>query len=337
MLQCLLTHAFDLFLHRYTWGNGWSGTLGHRDERIRTVPEMVVITDHGSDSFRFSKCAAGFGHTVLYAFNAQQKMYTLFTFGLNDCGQLGLGDVVNRNRPCSVVIRDQKLTDGVVVSCGYRHTVVQCEASQSEVGAIFCFGSNQHQLFGSLFSESYYTHPMQVLPPYHSPTSNLTTKFVVAGKCCNVYVSADNRMSIVGYIAGPGKTDEDNEPTSGLFSILLQNVHPQAKDINIKGLSVGDEHCIVLCEDNDYERVVPGLMQKLKEAESARTKTTGARTHPPLLPSRLLPSRLLPSRCPRRLWGRQRSTRRRERCIKPSVIFDGSAHVRSAGRRHEPV
>ena len=272
-----MPRVFDLVRCRYTWGNGWNGTLGHRDERIRTVPEMVVITDHGSDLFRFSKCAAGFGHTMLYAFNAQQKMYTLFAFGLNDCGQLGLGDLTNRNRPCAVVIRDQKLTDGVTVSCGYRHTLVQCEASQSEVGAIYCFGSNQHQLFGSLFPESQYSLPLKVLPPYHSASSNVGTKFIVAGKTCNVYVSTDNRMSIVGYIPGPGKTDADNEPTEGLFSVLLQNVHPQAKEINVRGLCVAEEHCIVLCEDNDYERVLPGIMQEIKEAESARTKTTGAR------------------------------------------------------------
>ncbi len=249
--------------------------MGHRDLRIRTVPEKLVITDHGSDSFRFCKCAAGFGHSMLYGFNAQQKTYSLFAFGLNDCGQLGLGDFENRNYPCPIDFRDQKLTDGLVVSCGKSHTLVMCESTQSEVGAIYCFGSNQHKLFGLLFAENVYSLPTKILPPYHSSTSSVGTKIIAAGKCCNIFVSTDNRMNILGYISGPGKTDEDNEPTCGLMSVILQNVHPQAGPINVKDLSVADEHCVVLCEDNDYDRIVPGLVQEMKDKESARAKSAG--------------------------------------------------------------
>jgi alpha-tubulin suppressor-like RCC1 family protein len=268
--------ACDHVCCSYTWGNGWNGSLGHRDLRIRTVPEKVVIADYGSDSFRFSKCAAGFGHSVLYAFNAQQKAYSLYAFGLNDCGQLGLGDCENRNQPCRIDFGDQKLSENISVSCGKSHTLVLFETTQSEVGNIYCFGSNIYQLFGQLFTESHYNLPTKISPPYHSPSSSVGTKFLAAGKSCNVFVSTDNRMNIVGYIAGPGKTDEDNEPTSGLCSVILQNVHPQAKEVNVAGISVADEHCIVLCEDNDYERIVPKLIQTIKDEELARAKAAGA-------------------------------------------------------------
>ena len=212
---------------------------------------------------------------MLYGFNAQQKSYSLFAFGLNDCGQLGLGDLENRNYPCRIDFGKQRLTEDLVVSCGKSHTLVLCEASQSEVGAIYCFGSNQFRLFGPLFSELNYSLPTKILPPYHSASSSVGTKFIAAGKFCNVFVSSDNRVSIIGYISGPGKTDEDNEPIGGIFSVILQNPHPQAKDINIKGLSVADEHCIVLCEDNDYDRNIPVLVQKLKDEQSARAKSGG--------------------------------------------------------------
>jgi alpha-tubulin suppressor-like RCC1 family protein len=253
------------------------------------VPEKVVITDVGSDSFRFYHCAAGFGHSLLHGFNTQQKVYSLFAFGLNDCGQLGLGDFDNRNQPCRIDFGDQRLSENVAVSCGKSHTLVLFEGTQSEVGAIYCFGKNQYQLFGPLFPESCYSLPIKILPPHHSPSGSVGTKFIAAGKTCNVFVSTENKMSVVGFIAGPGKVDEDNEPTSGLFSVLLQNVHPQAKEIDIKGLSVADEHCIVLCEDNDYEKEVPLLMRTMKDEELARAKSASERYlhHRSFLPSHI--------------------------------------------------
>ncbi len=243
------------------------------------MPEKVVITDHGSDQFRFSKCAAGFGHSMLYAFNTQQKTFTLFAFGLNDCGQLGLGDLENRIQPCRVDFGSQKMSENLVVSCGKSHTLVLFDGTQSEVGSVYCFGNNQYQLFGPLFPESRYILPTKILPPHHSQSGSVGTKFIAAGKSCNIFVSSENRMSIVGYIPGPGKTDGDNEPTSGLFSVLLQNVHPQAKELNVKGLSVADEHCIVLCEDNDYERALPELIQVLRDEELSRVKSSSELTH----------------------------------------------------------
>ena len=295
--------------------------MGHNDFRIRTVPEKVLITDHGSDAFRFSKCAAGFGHSMLYAFNAQQKSFVLFAFGLNDCGQLGLGDTKNRNFPCPVDFRDQKLTEELVVSCGKSHTLVMCESTQSDVGAIYCFGSNQHKLFGLLFADDHYSLPTKILPPYHNPSSSVGTKIIAAGKSCNVFVSTDNRMNILGYISGPGKTDADNEPTCGLLSVALQNVHPQAGQINIKDLSVADDHCIVLCEDNDHERVIPELIQNIKDEESARAKSAGD----PSSPSPLLSSQVCLLTHVRGCCWKSRSNGRLRRRDEPGLVFSGRA------------
>ena len=207
------------------------------------------------------------------------------------------------------------MSENLVVACGKSHTLVLFEGTQSDIGAVYCFGNNQYQLFGSLFPESRYVLPTKIDPPHHIQSGSVGTKLIAAGKSCNVFVSTENKMSIVGYIPGPGKTDGDNEPTSGLCSVLLQNVHPQAKEIDIKGLSVADEHCIVLCEDNDYERVIPGLIQDMRDEEQARAKSASepTRHHAPSY-SHVLLNR---SRLREPIFAR-RSRRR----IKPGFIFD---------------
>ena len=62
----------------------------------------------------------------------------LFAYGCNDCGQLGLGDFNNRNKP-TLIMRDKEIRQ---IVCGERHTFILKESKE-----LFAFGRND---FGQL-------------------------------------------------------------------------------------------------------------------------------------------------------------------------------------------
>lgn len=61
----------------------------------------------------------------------------VFTWGRNECGQLGVGDLGQRNAPTLVkALEGTKVVSG---SCGRNHTVVV-----TDTGASYAWGSNKH-------------------------------------------------------------------------------------------------------------------------------------------------------------------------------------------------
>uniref|UniRef100_A0A672YRH4 Probable E3 ubiquitin-protein ligase HERC3 n=1 Tax=Sphaeramia orbicularis TaxID=375764 RepID=A0A672YRH4_9TELE len=117
----------------YTWGVDSRGQLGlgkktpvvHSPEQVRglcSVP-VVEITAGGEQSFGLSVSGS------------------VFSWGRNHRGQLGLGDTEDRHTPTHVHSLDMKKT--VHVSCGEDHTAVL-----TKDGAVFTFGSGQHGQLG---------------------------------------------------------------------------------------------------------------------------------------------------------------------------------------------
>jgi len=80
----------------------------------------------------------------------------LFTWGLNDNGQLGLGDVVHRSSPVQV----GALTNWASVACGATHTL-----AINAAGQLFAWGRNNSGRLGlgDIVSRS---SPVQVGPIY---------------------------------------------------------------------------------------------------------------------------------------------------------------------------
>ncbi|XP_058391624.1 X-linked retinitis pigmentosa GTPase regulator isoform X1 [Diceros bicornis minor] len=117
----------------YTFGEPESGKLGlpsellvnHRmPQLVPGIPEKVI------------QVACGGGHTVVLTENA------VYTFGLGQFGQLGLGTFVFETSEPKVIehVKDQKIS---YISCGENHT-----ALITDVGLMYTFGDGRHGKLG---------------------------------------------------------------------------------------------------------------------------------------------------------------------------------------------
>ena len=93
----------------WTWGSGGEGRLGDNSGANKSSPVSVVggFTD-------WCGVSAGGAHTAAVRTNG-----TLWSWGCNNCGQLGHNNTVSRSSPVSVV---GGFTDWCQVSAGYQHT-----------------------------------------------------------------------------------------------------------------------------------------------------------------------------------------------------------------------
>ncbi|XP_053175956.1 uncharacterized protein LOC128359488 [Scomber japonicus] len=123
----------------YTWGQDSRGQLGLGKIKLNTnAPQhlqslssipLVQIAAGGDQSFALSVSGG------------------VFSWGRNDCGQLGLGDTTDRHTPTPVHSLDMKKT--IHISCGKDHTAIL-----TKDGVVFTFGSSQYgQLGHNSFSE----------------------------------------------------------------------------------------------------------------------------------------------------------------------------------------
>jgi len=83
----------------YTWGENRTGQLGRGKFRLDPLPAKVeFINDEGLDKeVRIASASAGFGHTVAITTDGD-----IYTWGLNNYGQLGVGDKETRWYPIPV-------------------------------------------------------------------------------------------------------------------------------------------------------------------------------------------------------------------------------------------
>lgn len=115
----------------FTWGGGKNGRLGHGDEKIRSQPTWVEkLADEVAVNI-----TAGY-HNNLVLTNKNE----VWSWGWGAHGQLGLGDVKDRDEP--TVIEELSNERVKLLSCGDRHSF-----AVTEDGRVFGWGSNE---FGQL-------------------------------------------------------------------------------------------------------------------------------------------------------------------------------------------
>ncbi|TMW60609.1 hypothetical protein Poli38472_000651 [Pythium oligandrum] len=133
----------------YSWGYNDRGQLGHENLTTKIhVPKLIESMKDKKVSF----AAVSYHHSAVVTESGE-----LYTFGMNDCGQLGLDHTQHVATPQLV-----KSLDGYevsMVSCGLYHTVV-CTAG----GELFSCGKNDYGQLGLGHSRQVKV-PTQVLLP----------------------------------------------------------------------------------------------------------------------------------------------------------------------------
>jgi alpha-tubulin suppressor-like RCC1 family protein len=139
----------------WCWGENKFGQLGTGDAVNKRNPEKVLATELGAVSW----VSTGGQHSC--AIRASDS--TLWCWGDNAWGQLGVGDQSLRKEPARVA--PEILTEGTVASiyAGGAHT---CAVKRD--GSVWCWGNNQYRQLGAS-GASHETAPVQVFPPCESP------------------------------------------------------------------------------------------------------------------------------------------------------------------------
>jgi alpha-tubulin suppressor-like RCC1 family protein len=75
----------------YSWGSGKEGELGHGSNSDEDMPRFIEALN----SIQVRQIACGAGHSLILT-----STNTIYSWGFNVVGQLGLGDFIDRNRPC---------------------------------------------------------------------------------------------------------------------------------------------------------------------------------------------------------------------------------------------
>ncbi len=115
------------------WGPNSCGQLGLGDTTDRHSPTEV------GDNSNWRGVAAGFCHSLALNREDFLRGATLWAWGLNTSGQLGLGDTDDRHSPVQV----GTASDWVSVAAGYCHSI----ALRSD-GTLWAWGSNNHGQLG---------------------------------------------------------------------------------------------------------------------------------------------------------------------------------------------
>lgn len=180
----------------YTFGETECGKLGLPQQLLmnHTVPQMVPgIPD------KVIQVACGGGHTVVLTEKA------VYTFGLGQFGQLGLGTFLFETAEPRVIepIKDQKI---IYVSCGENHT-----ALITDIGLIYTFGNGQYGKLG-LGMENFTN---QFIPTLCSSFLKFMVELVACGGC-HMLVFASPRVGMAEEI----EFDEMYDSSISAFSSL---------------------------------------------------------------------------------------------------------------------
>ncbi|OQS01680.1 regulator of chromosome condensation (RCC1)-like protein [Achlya hypogyna] len=160
----------------YSWGYNDRGQLGH--ENVTTKIHVPKLIDHLRDK-KITFAAVSYHHSAVVTDKGE-----LFTFGMNDCGQLGTDSTAHQSVPMHVKGLDGHVV--TMVSCGLYHTVV-CTG----LGELFTFGKNDYGQLGV-------GHNRQSKVPCLVAIPNEPVAFVTCGYYHSLVVGASGRVFAFG-------------------------------------------------------------------------------------------------------------------------------------------
>jgi alpha-tubulin suppressor-like RCC1 family protein len=127
----------------FCWGYNGYGQLGLGNNTRYTTPQIVPIPG----TVIGTSIACGDSHTASISNGA------IYCWGLNNNGQLGIGNTTSYNTPRKVTIPGIPL----IVSCGLDYTTA------ISGGSVYCWGYNGYGQFGNGDNYSYYTPKLSLV------------------------------------------------------------------------------------------------------------------------------------------------------------------------------
>ncbi|XP_007439326.3 E3 ISG15--protein ligase HERC5-like, partial [Python bivittatus] len=239
----------------FVWGQNEHGQLGvGREMDLTEEPQLV----RALEGIPLVTIAAGSAHSM-----AISVFGTVYSWGKNTFGQLGLGDTKDRYIPANVKALEHKKT--VFISCGGEHTaVLSKDGSVSTFGA-GCFGqlghnSTRNELFPRLVAELFGAQVTQVAcGRWHTL----------------VYIPALGEVYSFGYGAkgqlGEGRKSDQLVPLPLDLALHDKNMNCRSTSGKVVKIIAGDNQSIVLHlkEKNAYTCVTQTLAT-VEEAEVAK-------------------------------------------------------------------
>ena len=148
--------ALDKDGNVYAWGYNSSGELGIGSTSSKDTPQQIEEDDNGDDFTDIVAIAAGYSHSL-----ALKSDGTVWAWGDNSKGQLGIGSITDQDSPVQVKSGDQDddatyLTNIVAIAAGYYFNL----ALDAE-GNIWAWGSNSNGELGNNSSSTAKT-PVEV-------------------------------------------------------------------------------------------------------------------------------------------------------------------------------
>ncbi|KAJ3614588.1 hypothetical protein NHX12_018159 [Muraenolepis orangiensis] len=226
-----------------TWGSNAQGQLG------LTFPKPSVLEAPTSvaalSGVPLVQVTAGGAHSFALSVSG-----TVFGWGQNDAGQLGLGDKTDRSTPVSVECLNLKKT--VSISCGERHTAVLTKG-----GVVLTFGSGSYGQLG------------------HNGVLNELRPRVVAElwgtAVTQISCGSNHTLALVGptkkiYLFGRGEEGQLGNRVSTDCSVPLPVELPHSNDQSIQRIFAGGNQSFALCAlSQEPEKVLTGIRTALDQ------------------------------------------------------------------------
>ena len=187
--------AIDSNGNTWTWGYNGYGQLGDGSTSDKYKPQTVQNPANPSQSLKADQISAGVNHPL-----AVGRDGSIWAWGWNSNGQLGIGSTVNQNKPATIKDPANKAQTFKAVrsSAGQLHSL-----AIRQDGNLWAWGDNQYGQLGSNRTTAKSTTPLAVA---FDPTSLVLTGVKFGGIAgTSLYRNTDGTWSITNppHDAGP--------------------------------------------------------------------------------------------------------------------------------------